>query len=938
MPTDPVKQKTVLVCGDLVWDTHVARLQFDPKGYFQPHLQSQLSNRHGGAWYLRDVIENALQAANIAADVISPEKASHVDIEECTGAYGGIAKGFSVWEWFKGQSKPATVKQAKDGSVEYKWPEGEAEPGAWRIREFLGCQQAHWADGQRQRTSCPALPDFPGPLDLMVIDDLGLGFADHPDGWPGCLSAQASSAPQILAKATPPFDRPLWRRLLAPEWASKLTVVVAAAALRDHGARLSCGFSWDQTIQEVKAEFAPGGVGWALRHCHRVVVLFGRSGAVVFSRVPLSRDEGKPPATLHFERFVFDPGHLEGTWAPDLKGTTFGTISVMTAMFAGHALAHPQPSTHLTASRGLAAARELHRIGGGHDEAGFNLYAADLVIFANAMKGHPEMTFKSAFPRESLDQPVLAKKGELPPPEKQTLLTDALGLASAFLAIGAENIVRQGREKALRSVPRLEYGKYFTVDREEIERLNTVRNLILDYTDNKADKLPLSLAVFGPPGSGKSFAIKELSEALFGQERAVLEFNLSQFQDLASLHEAFHEVRDKSVQNQMPFVFWDEFDSPCNGVPLGWLKEFLAPMQDAKFVANGKGHPFGKCIFIFAGGTSATFSEFIRPIDRDYQPRKAQERNKLANARDSFKAVKGPDFVSRLRGYVNIKGPNPASDKGDEVHIIRRAILLRSLIEKHHKDILNPTTKELAISPSVLHAFLRVGDDKEGNGYRHGARSMEAIVSLSRLHHRRHFGPSELPPDEVVDLHITPDFSDKVRDKTKYRLGPADIERLAEIIHEKWRKTKAGYIYGPVRNDKANPKTHPLYVEYAELTEPQKEGNRLPARLTALRLEALGYDIVPADPPNKAVVRNPKALPLDKLKISEHRRWMREKLLDGVAFAPSTNDDLLLHKDICKFTQLPEEEQKLDDSIIRVIFEFLQDKGLALVKKSGDVK
>ena len=558
------------------------------------------------------------------------------------------------------------------------------------------------------------------------------------------------------------------------------------------------------------------------------MVLFGRCGVGVFSRVPLSPGESKPPATLQFERFVFDPAHLEGTWAPDLQGTSFGTASVMTAAFAGHILSQPQPSTHLTVSRGLAAAREMHRVGGGHDEAGFNLDAVGSSVFANATKGHPELTYKSAFPRELLDRPVLSKKGELPPPGKQTLLTDALGLASAFLAIGAENIVRYGRDQPLRSVPRLQYGKYFTVDREEIERLNTVRNLILDYTDNTADKLPLSLAVFGPPGSGKSFAIKELSEALFGQKRAVLEFNLSQLQDIASLHEAFHEVRDKSVQNQMPFVFWDEFDSPCDGAALGWLKEFLAPMQDAKFVANGKGHPLGKCIFIFAGGTSATFSEFIKPIDPDYQARTAQERRKLANARDSFTAVKGPDFVSRLRAYVNIKGPNPASDKGDEVHIIRRAILLRSLIEKHHRDILNPATKELAISPSVLYAFLRVGDDKEGKGYLHGARSMEAIVSLSRLHHRRHFGPSELPPVEVVDLHVTPDFSCKVRDKTNYRLGPVDIERLAEIIHENWRKMKVGYVYGPVRDDKANPKTHPLCVDYAELTRTAKGGQPAP--------------------------------------------------------------------------------------------------------------
>ena len=36
---------------------------------------------------------------------------------------------------------------------------------------------------------------------------------------------------------------------------------------------------------------------------------------------------------------------------------------------------------------------------------------------------------------------------------------------------------------------------------------------------------------------------------------------------------------------------------------------------------------------------------------------------------------------------------------------------------------------------------------------------MEAIVSLSRLHASRQFGPSELPPAEVAQLHVSSDFS-----------------------------------------------------------------------------------------------------------------------------------------------------------------------------------
>jgi len=59
------KMKTILVTGDLVWDTHIARLPWTGKGYFQPHEQTQLKNHYGGAWYLREVIDVAAKAAAV---------------------------------------------------------------------------------------------------------------------------------------------------------------------------------------------------------------------------------------------------------------------------------------------------------------------------------------------------------------------------------------------------------------------------------------------------------------------------------------------------------------------------------------------------------------------------------------------------------------------------------------------------------------------------------------------------------------------------------------------------------------------------------------------------------------------------------------------------------------------------------------------------------
>ena len=123
-------------------------------------------------------------------------------------------------------------------------------------------------------------------------------------------------------------------------------------------------------------------------------------------------------------------------------------------------------------------------------------------------------------------------------------------------------------------------------------------------------------------------------------------------------------MRDVVLEERLPLVFWDEFDGPLEGKQLGWLCHFLAPMQDGKFRQGGAFTPLGPAIFVFAGGTCATLREFVAAGD-DAEGR----------------AAKKPDFLSRLRGYLNVLGPNPVSDD-DIAFPLRRALLLRSLVER----------------------------------------------------------------------------------------------------------------------------------------------------------------------------------------------------------------------------------------------------------------
>jgi len=96
---------------------------------------------------------------------------------------------------------------------------------------------------------------------------------------------------------------------------------------------------------------------------------------------------------------------------------------------------------------------------------------------------------------------------------------------------------------------------------------------------------------------------------------------------------------------------------------------------------------------------------------------------------DTKAEKKGPDFLSRLHGFLDVKGPNPVSgDAGpeaDPAHLIRRAIMMRIAVERFQSQILDKDGIA-AISPAVVRAFLLV------KKFRHGARSLEALITQSR--------------------------------------------------------------------------------------------------------------------------------------------------------------------------------------------------------------
>ena len=899
----------ILICGDLVWDTHIARVSLAGQRIYDPHPNTQLENAHGGAWYLGDMISSYLSSARAwtavqptgatssvhiqDTKVFGPELTKHEEIESklCPG---GVACSFSIWEW-------------------YRSPKNDDPTGVWRIGEFLGCKV------RATTLDYPRIAKEPDTAELIVIEDLGLGFSDNRAWWPKALKAASNNKPscQILIKGTPRFKSELWQYLTKEGLLENTTLVTSTSGLRAIGGDLSRGMSWDRIVDNLRNQFASTDIGRALQACRRVVITIGLEGAAVFSRLPQTAAEYAQDdfiaARLRFERVVFDRDHLEGQWTAKHPGITYGRGTAITAAMAAHILMTPQPSTHFTLARALELGRKLHIRAGGTDKKHLSIRgsnassaaqcATDADLINEVWVNRIPDTYMSAYPRELITDPEV---GSLPD-ASSLLVTDRFGNGGPYLLQAAQDIVRLGKETALAGVPSLSIGKYFTVDKDEIENINTVRNLIEEYR-NSPEKRPLSIAVFGQPGSGKSFAIKELSAALFSGKSNPLEFNLSQFQTVEDLHEALQEVRDRCIDGEIPLVFWDEFDTKRAGEPLGWLKEFLAPMQDHAFVTRGKSHSLGKCIFIFAGGTKQTFQAF----DETSNARKAAP-NANGEINHPFIAAKGPDFVSRLRGYLNIKGPNPIS-LTDSLYVVRRALQIRSQIEKYHQSAINPITKRINVDYRVLNALLQVSE------YIHGSRSIEAIISLSHIREDSHFGPSELPPLELLNLHTNGGFAELL-DNSNPSIEPEDVEILAAMIHRKWLAETSSEEQRKLDTGRD---------DYARLPEEYKEQNRAPARLALQRLYGAGCTVERfSDEAAKKNVIAHAALEQAFI-LSEHARWMREQLMKGYAYGKVRDKKLLLHPALVPMSDLDPDMVKLDKAVIEALFEYLTNNALAV--------
>ena len=851
-------------------------------------------------------------------------------------------------------------------------------------RKTLRVDEAHGYSGPPQGDPklVIAYPETRTPPKIIVLDDTGNRFRKHEPSnpWPPQLQEHApkNDAPLIVYKLHRPLPcgpegrNTLWTETVTHHPFNRI-VVTSVDDLRELGIPVSLGLSWERTALDVVWNLLNVPALVELKNCPRLIVRLGESGAVYWQHrnPPAEKNDRKMPET-HRAWLIYDPCEIEGSFTARFnhRGNMVALGSAFTAALVQHLAT--------TAATDFSALLAMPPLPNGQDKPPMEapvlsgiragLLASRRLLqrgFGNSLE-EPRYPEAELFePAEEDDasfacRPVPIIPGALQPDRAYwRLLEDIFTDAPSELRTAVELTATASKpEKSLRvdaspndvaaadpktraahllnQAPIAVFAKALrTYDRREIENYRALYSLMRDYIRLREPERPLSVAVFGPPGAGKSFGVKQVAKALTeqNQQRPIVDltFNLSQYQTAEELAAAFHLVRDLVLQGRIPLVFFDEFDAALAGHKLAWLRYFLAPMQDGQFLDRGVLHPIGQAIFVFAGGTCDTYQDFAV-----HAPGSESEKD--------FKTAKGPDFLSRLRGaldvpslnYVLPQGPHAPSRPGTfdpygpiENYPCEAAILLRRAgVIAYQLGIKGPTLKDakdaLRISPEVLRTFLYLPK------FEHGNRSLEALLDMSHLYGNRNYTSSLLPPPVHAAMHANPVHLEQLVG-TGYPFPQSERETIARAIHTTYLASK------PTNVD-------PLaLLEWDEPRFPDhlKQSNLEQADHIATKLQFVGlwFRKTPPGTPAPDLVRMEQIIQehLEFLAQFEHDRWAAQRRRQGWSAgrdnSPASKVPALkLHNCLIPWNKLTPDQQKLDHDTIRAIPRHLAAAGYEIVK------
>ena len=218
----------VVVSGDVTMDWNFARgdKALNQHSDWTPEYCTYASWQRGGAALLADLVialGQVLAETGQPLHIVYQNQAPDQAISPGDPNYN---HSFATWALYKSRGQ-----------------------NRWRVAELLGlnrCIQENGDDAQLWQK----IRDEPERVDLLVLDDAGLGFRDQAEIWPACLRDQTKRPWIILKMSQPVASGQLWEHLIR-NYPDRLFVVTTVNDLRRTEVQISQGLSWERTAQDV---------------------------------------------------------------------------------------------------------------------------------------------------------------------------------------------------------------------------------------------------------------------------------------------------------------------------------------------------------------------------------------------------------------------------------------------------------------------------------------------------------------------------------------------------------------------------------------------------------------------------------------------------------------------------------------------------------------
>lgn len=602
-----------------------------------------------------------------------------------------------------------------------------------------------------------------------------------------------------------------------------LAVIIDAEDLRAEGISLSRSLSWEQTTEDFVRHLGSNGRLDTLVTCPNLIVRFGNQG-IIHHR---GRDATDPKLYFHpreVESYNSAAGHM---------------IELTSAFTAGFALGFADaslPSIDRGIRLGISAARDM-------DTNGFVTTADD------SAPNYPITHIVEQLAVEKRFSSVSIPSGRISSGDSWNIFDEVTGDPAEV----ARQIVTSGAEKTLLRCPAQRFGDLLSVERSEQESLRAVVDAVQERLNFETAQ-PTSIGILGPPGSGKKYVAQNLAMH-FAQNTDVkqLTFNgrLLRLEDLIAL---CHTIRDNTASGLLTVVCFENFESilePRNEL----LNDFLVMMRDGHFTDRGHvrslGHPL---LFFLVNQEPPSF----QMMDVALTPTATELRER--------RTIDASQLLDSVHGVIRILGPNQAG-QNDKMFPVRRALMLRQMLKQQFPHL--EVNGCLKIDDAVLHALLLVPS------YKHGLRSLEKILSTSRLSHKTKFDVSALPPEEQIQLHVDGRiFMSFLRQP---KLAPQLRERLAQGLFIAYKKKRVAMAQTAA--EKAELESDPSMSDWDELSPELKESTRSQADDIPRKLRSVNCFMLDQD--RKApLIHVPEFTveELDMLSEMEHERFNAERL------------------------------------------------------------